>query len=285
MKRAFLLTVLLPTLLLCGGCVSSGVFEKKVADANGLRSELLALQKNHEELKAENGALKERLQRLDDDLNRLSSQKDKIEADRRELDRILKSKPDSASKALGEQREKTFALARESNSLQERLVKQDRDRDEDVKTVSKTYENLVQAMKEEIAQGQATILERKGKVTVDVIEEVLFAPGEATIKPEGAVFLQRVFPVLHSASDRLIRIEGHRDNVRSNGAPAKQYATHWEFSAARAVNVTRHLEQLGIDAALLSAVACGESRPVADSGTSKGPAKDGRVSIIVQPKD
>lgn len=285
MKRAFLLTVLLPALLLFSGCVSIGVLEKKIADAKGLKREMQDLQKEQEELKAENSALKAQLKKLDDDLSRVSSQRDRIEADRRELDRILKSKPDSASKALGEQREKTFALQRESTSLQQRLTRQDEAREADVKAVSKTYEDLVQAMKEEIARGQATILERRGKVTVDLAEEVLFASGKAEIKPEGLTFLRRVFPILKGAADRLILIESHANAVRTGGFPAKEDETHWEFSSARAVRVARHLEQLGIDTAFLSAAACGEDRSAADIGTAEGRAKNRVISIIVQPKD
>ena len=285
MKRAFLLTVLLPALLLFSGCVSIGVLEKKIADAKGLKREMQDLQKEREELKSENSALKAQLKKLDDDLSRVSSQRDRIEADRRELDRILKSKPDSASKALGEQREKTFALQRESTSLQQRLTRQDETREADVKAVSKTYEDLVQAMKEEIARGQATILERRGKVTVDLAEEVLFASGKAEIKPEGLTFLRRVFPILKGAADRLILIESHANAVRTGGFPAKEDETHWEFSSARAVRVARHLEQLGIDTAFLSAAACGEDRSAADIGTAEGRAKNRVISIIVQPKD
>jgi chemotaxis protein MotB len=285
LNRAVLLMFVLPVLLLSGGCVSMGVFEQKAADANGLSRELLALQKKHEELKAENSSLRNRLEKLNDDFTRVSGERDKVEADRKELDRILKSKSDSASKALGEQREKTFALERESASLQERLAKQDKAREEDVKSISNHYENLVHAMKDEIAQGRVTILERKGKLTVDVTEEVLFAPGGVEIKPEGVAFLQQVFPILKNTADRVIHVEGHTDSTGIDGAPAKQYATHWEFSAARAVNVTRHLEKMGIDAALLSALACGESRPVAENGASAGRSKNRRIAIIVQPKN
>ncbi len=285
LKRAFLLTVVLPSLLLCSGCVSSGVFEKKVAAADGLKSELQDLRTKQEALETENSALQDRLKKLSDDLSRVSDQRDRIEADRRALDRILKSKPDSASKALGDQREKTFALERESTTLQERLAKQDEDREGNVKAVSKTYENLMQAMKEEIAQGQVTILERRGKVTVDVAEEVLFASGEADIKPEGLLFLRRAFPILKEAEDRLIRVESRTDAFRAGGYPAKQQAIHWEFSAARAVQVARHLEQLGIDTALLSAAACGEDRSAADIGAPEGRTKNRSISIIVQPKD
>ena len=70
LKRAFLLTVLLPALLLFGGCVSIGALEKKIADAKGLKREMQDLQKRQEELKAENSALKDRLTKLNDDYSR-----------------------------------------------------------------------------------------------------------------------------------------------------------------------------------------------------------------------
>ncbi|HEX9023817.1 MAG TPA: OmpA family protein, partial [Geobacteraceae bacterium] len=75
------------------------------------------------------------------------------------------------------------------------------------------------------------------------------------------------------------------DNVQISGSLSRKYPTNWELSAARAINVTRYLQQQGIDPALLSAVAYGEYRPVAGNDTEEGKAKNRRIEIILVPRE
>ena len=285
LKRTFILMVVFLLSVMVGGCVSSSKFEKKVAEADGLNQALQALQQKYDKLTAENNNLKDQFKKLNGDFAQLSIQKDKITADRDELDKVLKSKSDSLSKTINELRGKTVALETENASLKEGVANLKKTKEEEVKTVSKTYENLMQEMKGEIAQGQVVITELKGKLTVDVLDKILFASGEAEVKPEGLAVLQRVIDILKNVKDKVIRIEGHTDNVKIGGALARKYATNWELSAARAINVTRYLQKQGIDPALLASVAYGEYKPVADNSTSEGRAKNRRIAIILQPKD
>ena len=285
LKRTFILLVVFLLSVTMAGCVSSGKFEKKVAEADGLKQALQALQQKYDKLTAENNDLKEQFKKLNGDFAQLSIQKDKVTADRDELDKVLKSKSDSLSKTINELRGKTAALEMENASLKEGVANLKKTKEEEVKTVSKTYENLMQEMKGEIAQGQVAITELKGKLTVDVLDKILFASGESEVKPEGLAVLQRVIDILKNVKDKAIRIEGHTDNVKIGGALAKKYVTNWELSAARAINVTRYLQKQGIDPALLASVAYGEYKPVADNSTSEGRAKNRRIAIILQPKD
>jgi chemotaxis protein MotB len=285
LKKTFILMVVFLLSIMVGGCVSSSKFEKKVAEADGLNQSLRALQQKYDKLTAENNDLKDQFKKLNGDFAQLSIQKDKITADRDELDKVLKSKSDSLSKTINELRGKTAALEMENASLKEGVANLKKTKEEEVKSVSKTYENLMQEMKGEIAQGQVAITELKGKLTVDVLDKILFASGEAEVKPEGLAVLQRVIDILKNVKDKAIRIEGHTDNVKIGGALARKYATNWELSAARAINVTRYLQKQGIDPALLASVAYGEYKPVADNSTSEGRAKNRRIAIILQPKD
>ena len=285
LKRTFILMVVFLLPIMVGGCVSSSKFEKKVAEADGLNQSLRALQQKYDKLTAENNDLKDQFKKLNGDFAQLSIQKDKITADRDELDKVLKSKSDSLSKTINELRGKTAALEMENASLKEGVANLKKTKEEEVKSVSKTYENLMQEMKGEIAQGQVAITELKGKLTVDVLDKILFASGEAEVKPEGLAVLQRVIDILKNVKDKAIRIEGHTDNVKIGGALARKYATNWELSAARAINVTRYLQKQGIDPALLASVAYGEYKPIADNSTSEGRAKNRRIAIILQPKD
>jgi chemotaxis protein MotB len=154
-----------------------------------------------------------------------------------------------------------------------------------VQKTSKTYEDMLEKMKNEISQGQVTISELKGKLTVNMVDAILFDSGKAEVKPEGLAILQKVIDILKTVTDKVIRIEGHTDNVQISGALARKYLSNWELSSARAINVTRYLQQQGIDPSLLSAVAYGQFHPVAQNDAEEGRAKNRRIEIVLVPKD
>jgi len=118
-----------------------------------------------------------------------------------------------------------------------------------------------------------------------VVDKILFASGETKVKQEGLDVLSRVVEILKTVKDKNIRVEGHTDNVRITSRLARVYPTNWELSAARAINVSRYLEEQGIDPKILSATAFGEYQPVADNATPEGRAKNRRIAIILLPKD
>lgn len=184
-------------------------------------------------------------------------------------------------KSLSEQNED---LTQKVVNLEETLARASK-KTKEVEKTSNTYQQLLEEMKGEIAQGQITIKELKGKLTMDVVDKILFASGEAKVKKEGLDVLNRVVDILKNVKDKNIRVEGHTDNVPITSRLAKVYPTNWELSAARAINVSKYLQQQGIDPAILSATAYGEYQPVADNATPEGRAKNRRIAIILLPKD
>lgn len=150
---------------------------------------------------------------------------------------------------------------------------------------SKTYAQMIEKMKSEIAEGQVTITELKGRLTVNMVDAILFDSGKADIKPEGRQVLQKVAEVIGQVEDKAIRVEGHTDNVKISAALARAFASNWELSAARALNVARYLQRLGVDPALLSAAAYGEHRPVSENETPEGRARNRRIEIVLIPRD
>lgn len=179
-----------------------------------------------------------------------------------------------------------LAASRASNEkLQADLAAQSKAQKEKVEKVSATYEGLLEKMKGEISKGEVTISELKGKLTLNMVDSILFDSGKAEVKPEGLAVLQKVVSILKDVKDKAIRIEGHTDNVQIGGALARQYPTNWELSAARAINVTRYLEKQGIESSFLAAVAHGESRPIAANDTPEGRAKNRRIEIVLVAKE
>lgn len=191
---------------------------------------------------------------------------------------------DNLAKELAAEKEKNKSLADENIALKESTTKLEK-KSKEVEATSNTYKDLLKEMKGEIAKGQITITELKGKLTMDVVDKILFDSGEAQVKQEGLEVLQRVVDILKNVKDKNIRVEGHTDNVQIAGRLVKKYPTNWELSQARALNVTKYLQQQGIDPQILSATAFGEYKPIADNSTPEGRAKNRRIAIILLPKD
>jgi len=182
-------------------------------------------------------------------------------------------------------RQRLSALEDDKTRLTQELTDANKAREEKVREVSSTYDQLVAKMKGEIDKGQVTISELKGKLTVNMVEAILFDSGKAEVKQEGLVVLGKVIEILKTVNDKSIRIEGHTDNKPIVGPLTQRYPTNWELSAARAINVARYLQKQGIEPASLSAAAFGEFKSVADNATLEGRGKNRRIEIVLVPKD
>lgn len=286
MKKIILCALLCLASLGLNGCmVGEGKYLKKVEEADNLTKELAALKKEHNDLSIENAGLKGKVEKLSGEMADLGKEKEKLAADNRELEKVLKAKSDTLSQNISELRQRISDLQSENDRLKEQIANLQKAKEEEVKKTSKTYEDLLDKMKSEIAQGQVTISELKGKLTVNMVDAILFDSGKAEVKEEGLAVLQKVIDILKNVPDKQIRIEGHTDNVQIVGALTKKYPTNWELSAARAINVARFLQQQGLDPQLLSAAAYGEYRPVADNTTEQGKARNRRIEIVLVPKE
>ena len=210
---------------------------------------------------------------------------DQLTADRAELERLLTARSGELGRSISELRQRISALETENARLAQELADAQKAREEKVREVSSTYEQLVAKMKGEIDKGQVTISELKGKLTVNMVEAILFDSGRAEVKPEGLIVLGKVIEILKTVNDKAIRIEGHTDNKPIVGPLTQRYPTNWELSAARAINVARYLQKQGIEPGSLSSAAFGEFKPVADNASFEGRAKNRRIEIVLVPKD
>ena len=272
MRKTLIASVALGfTAIAAGGCVSKSEYMKQVQAADQLEQELAAAKAKNRALTDENAA---------------------ITKDRAELDQVLKARSDELSKTIADLRQRIAALSDEKARLAKDLADERKAREEaqqakeeKVREVSGTYEKLLDKMKGEIAKGQVTISELKGKLTVNMVEAILFDSGQAEVKPGGLVVLGKVIEILKTVNDKSVRIEGHTDDVPIKGSLTQRYPTNWELSAARAINVARYLQKQAIDPANLSAAGFGEYKPVADNATVEGRAKNRRIEIVLVPKD
>lgn len=78
--------------------------------------------------------------------------------------------------------------------------------------------------------------------------------------------------------DRRFRIEGHTD---SGDTDPEQWASNWELSTSRAVNVLHYLTDFGADESRFSVAGYADTRPFYSNETAEGRAYNRRVDIII----
>lgn len=264
------------------GCVSQSKYQLKEDEAKELSGELGTLKQQYGKLSADNGMLKEEFDKLKAEAAGLAGDKQALVKDKNDLEQVLKAKSDTLSKNISDLRQKVADLEAENKRLRDEIATLQKVKEEKVKEVSSTYERLLENMKSEIAQGQVTISELQGKLTVNMEAAILFDSGRADIKSDGIAILLKMVPTLKEVKDKSIRIEGHTDNVPIRSA---QFPSNWELSAARAINVAKYLQQQGLAPANLSATAFSEYKPVADNDTREGRARNRRIEITLVAKD
>ncbi|MFQ6079260.1 MAG: OmpA family protein [Thermodesulfobacteriota bacterium] len=306
-KRIVLLISLTLSLLVMGSCVSKKDYLLKVDEGEKFSRELAALRSEYARLQGMKEALDKQVVSLQgerNDLERartelkltnLSREREiaRLKEDNTELEKILRAKEDSLSKNIVNLRTQISELEKENENLQQRIdtlqaeaEALERQRAEEVKEMKSTYGELLEGMKSEIEKGKITITQLKGKLKVNMLDEILFDSGKTTIKPEGVEVLERVGEILLNVKDRAINVEGHTDNVPIGPELARRYPTNWELSAARATNVAKYLqEKIGIDPTLLSATGYGEYHPVASNETEEGQARNRRIEIVLVPTE
>jgi chemotaxis protein MotB len=285
MRKIFhIVMVALMSVTLSGCLVAESKYLQKEAELNTLTQEHAALQKRHDALVTENTGLKGDLAALTGVRNKLNETVAKLTNDKKELEKDLNSSKGESQQRISELRQKIAAMETENGRLKEEIAGLQKAKEE-VQKASQTYEQLMDKMKSEISQGQVTISELKGKLTVNMVDAILFDSGKAEVKEDGLAVLQKVVDILKTVKDKMIRIEGHTDNVPIRGALTAKYATNWELSAARAINVTRFLQKQGLDPMILTAAAYGEYKPVAPNDSEEGKAKNRRIEIVLVAKE
>ena len=148
--------------------------------------------------------------------------------------------------------------------------------------VAQAQKSLEDQMRSALQSKDITISELQGKLTVNILDRILFDSGEAVLKAEGEKVLLQIAAVLAKYPNRQIHVIGHTDNVPIRASARNKYASNWELSAGRAMAAVRFLsEHAGVDPRRLGAVGYGEYHPIADNATAEGRAKNRRIALVV----
>jgi chemotaxis protein MotB len=200
-------------------------------------------------------------------------QKVELEKTRAEMESVRKTSQDAGSQA-----EKLLKGLEESKERIEKLMAEKEE-------ATKAQKDLEAKMRSALESKDVTISELQGKLTVNILDRVLFDSGEAILKPEGQAVLDQVAKVLSQYPNRQIEVVGHTDNVPIRYNPNNPFKTNWELSAGRAIAAVKYLIEKGVDSRRLGAVAYGEFHPIADNSTAEGRAKNRRIALVVMPEE
>ena len=148
--------------------------------------------------------------------------------------------------------------------------------------VGQAAKGLENEMRSALESKDVTISQLQGKLTVNILDRVMFDSGEANLKPDGESVLRKIAAILAEHSDLKIHVIGHTDNV-----PIRtRFASNWELSTARALAAVHFFtEKAGVDPRRVGAVGYGEYRPIADNATPEGRAKNRRIAITILPDE
>ena len=167
-----------------------------------------------------------------------------------------------------------------------RLEQERAAKEAEIQRLTRTQEDLTKSLEAEIAKGDIRIKQVRDRLTINMVDRVLFNSGQGQVKPAGLKVLKQVSDILKNVTDKQIRIEGHTDNVPIGATLKERFPTNWELSTARATSVVRYLiEEGGVDRANLSAVGYADTRPVASNDTEEGRTANRRIEISLYPKD
>lgn len=153
---------------------------------------------------------------------------------------------------------------------------------EQTETASKAQHSLEDEMRKALESKEVTISELKGKLTVNILDRILFDSGEAELKPEGQRILEKIATVLAQHTNRQVHVIGHTDDVPIH----RRFASNWELSTARATAAVRFLqERAGVDPRRLGALGYGQFHPIAPNTSAEGRAKNRRIEVVILPEE
>ncbi len=259
------LAIVFPLLVFGAGCVSKSVYRKEVD--------------HRQQLQAQVDSLSLQAQSLQDQINALMTTLQDQKNTNAELMKTLDAKK-------GELNDRLAELTKQNQDFNERLQAVQREKDAEIAKVKGSYDELMNGLKAEVQAGQLTITQLQGRLTVNMVDKILFNTGESVLKPEGRKVIDRVGEVLKKLADKDIRIEGYTDNVPISAALRSKYQTNWELSTARATSVVRYLQDnAGIAADRLIAAGYGETHPIAENLTPEGRQQNRRIEIVLVPHE
>ncbi len=269
--------------------------QRLMAGTTTAQEEIGRMQKRIGELEVEEARARDLEQRLNErgqELLAMTERLGELEAQAQDLERQVSQRDREADRMRQEMDALTAALENKEDMLRAeaeekaRLEAERRAKEEEIHRLTQTHDDLRNSLEAEIAKGDIRIKQVRDKLTINMVDRVLFDSGRAFVKPAGLKVLKQMSDILKSVDDKQIRIEGHTDNVPIGVKLQERFPTNWELSTARATSVVRYLIEKGeIVPDNISAVGYADTRPIASNEKEAGRQVNRRIEIVLYPKD
>ena len=113
-----------------------------------------------------------------------------------------------ANKKKGRELQASYGIRSE---LESKVSDISRERQDEVAQLKATYDKMVKEMQEEIEQGQIKITQMSDRLSVAIVDKILFPSGKAKITPEGMTILKRIGEILKNTRGKCHTCRGtHR---------------------------------------------------------------------------
>ncbi|HET6340378.1 MAG TPA: OmpA family protein [Polyangiales bacterium] len=143
-----------------------------------------------------------------------------------------------------------------------------------------TFKGMLDRFQKMIESGKLKVKIVRGRMVVELSENILFDSGRADLKKEGQDALTEVATVLAAIQDRDFQIAGHTDNIPIKSA---KFPSNWHLSTARALTVGTYLADHGVPPVRLSAAGYADTQPAAPNDTPEGRQQNRRIEIVLMP--
>lgn len=233
--------------------------------------ELQALEQEFTERQAQIAGLEGRAAQAEEQVRVAEATILKVEQQRAEAQRTVEE-TQAAIKELDAER---AGLANEKAALEESLSSLRAERAALMREKRSLQEEKVD-LQGRLQQALSMVADTKSSARGMIVNlpDILFAVGEAQLKPETEVVLAKLAGILLIMNDLNLRVEGHTD---STGSPS----FNLRLSQRRADSVFDFLARQGIEAGRMMTVGYGMDRPIAENTTVAGRSQNRRVEIVI----
>jgi len=229
---------------------------------------------------------------LQDECDELNSEKARLQASVSDTNDQLKAREDLVQQKeteLAEEENRIAALELKNPPPTSTAPKQN-----PTAAISAMYKKFGDAAHKLVKDDTSEVILHGDRPILRLANSVLFAPGDATLKPEAKPVLDQIVQTVQAQADHFeLRVECFTDSdleMPQPGAAAAKtdtttphFATSWDLTAARAAAIARYfLVQSALPFKNVLVVARGDSEPIA-TGAKDNHARNRRVEISVVP--
>ena len=234
------------------------------------------------ELEQMSESLNQKTQSLKQAATDLSAEQKQSEQARLEIDRLTAAMQSLRSELT---RLRTLLSEKQEQSKKDKIAIANLGKELNAALANKVQE--LQRFRSEFFGRLRTILEERSDVKVVgdrfvFQSEVLFAPGQASINPEGqaqlgqiADAIMQIIADIPSDIPWILQVEGHTDDIPVSGV----YTDNWDLSTERALSVVRFMVDRGVPSERLAATGYGEFQPITSGKTDADRQKNRRIEL------